>query len=219
MCFRFIFPKYLHKHHANFSPIEYKTFSRKSYDIPVPDLVSSDSVFADYKFNFLLPFRFQFQLCQPEVKMTAQFFRAHGKFCASRPWEVIVALLTLTACMVTVERSKSSVPPRLRNCQGWRESCEGLEAEYVAVDTIIMTVIRCSAILYSYYQFLNLNKFGSKNILSEYPVTGRTEINFLHKKHAFVPITVFAGLFAVVSSCIFTSSIVNFLGSEVSDLK
>lgn len=100
--------------------------------------------------------------------MTAQLFRAHGKFCASHPWEVIVALLTLTACMLTVERNKSSTPPRLRNCQGWRESCEGLEAEYVAVDTIIMTVIRCSAILYSYYQFLYLNKFGSKYILSEY---------------------------------------------------
>lgn len=100
--------------------------------------------------------------------MTAQLFRAHGKFCASHPWEVIVALLTLTACMLTVDRSKSPVPPsRLRNCQGWRESCEGLEAEYVAVDTILMTVIRCSAILYSYYQFLYLNKFGSKYILSK----------------------------------------------------
>lgn len=100
--------------------------------------------------------------------MTAQLFRAHGKFCASHPWEVIVALLTLTACMLTVERNKVPVPSRLRNCQGWRDSCEGLEAEYVAVDTIIMTVIRCSAILYSYYQFLNLNKFGSKNILSKF---------------------------------------------------
>lgn len=100
--------------------------------------------------------------------MTAQLFRAHGKFCASHPWEVIVALLTLTACMLTVDRSKSPVPPsRLHNCQGWRESCEGLEAEYVAVDTILMTVIRCSAILYSYYQFLYLNKFGSKYILSK----------------------------------------------------
>lgn len=100
--------------------------------------------------------------------MTAQLFRAHGKFCASHPWEVIVALLTLTACMLTVDRSKSPVPAsRLRNCQGWRESCEGLEAEYVAVDTILMTVIRCSAVLYSYYQFIYLNKFGSKYILSK----------------------------------------------------
>lgn len=128
--------------------------------------------------------------------MTSQLFRAHGKFCASHPWEVIVALLTLTACMLTVDHSKSPTPPsRLRNCQGWREKCDGLEAEYVAVDTILMTAIRCSAILYSYYQFLNLNKFGSKYIL------------------------IIAGLFTVFSSFIFTSAIVNFLGSEVSDLK
>lgn len=127
--------------------------------------------------------------------MTSQLFRAHGKFCASHPWEVIVALLTLTACMLTVDHSKTPTPSRLRNCQGWREKCDGLEAEYIAVDTILMTVIRCSAILYSYYQFLNLNKFGSKYIL------------------------IIAGLFTVFSSFIFTSSIVNFLGSEVSDLK
>lgn len=101
--------------------------------------------------------------------MTAQLFRAHGKFCASHPWEVIVALLTLTACMLSVDKTTkaSTTSTRLRNCQGWRESCEGLEAEYVAVDTILMTVIRCSAILYSYYQFLYLNKFGSKYILSK----------------------------------------------------
>lgn len=127
--------------------------------------------------------------------MTSQLFRAHGKFCASHPWEVIVALLTLTACMLTVDHSKSPTPSRLRNCQGWRDKCDGLEAEYIAVDTILMTVIRCSAILYSYYQFLNLNKFGSKYIL------------------------IIAGLFTVFSSFIFTSTIINFLGSEVSDLK
>lgn len=127
--------------------------------------------------------------------MTSQLFRAHGKFCASHPWEVIVALLTLTACMLTIDHTKSPTPARIRNCQGWREKCDGMEAEYIAVDTILMTVIRCSAILYSYYQFLNLNKFGSKYIL------------------------IIAGLFTVFSSFIFTSTIMNFLGSELSDLK
>lgn len=127
--------------------------------------------------------------------MASQLFRAHGKFCASHPWEVIVALLTLTACMLTVDHTKNPTSSRLRNCQGWREKCDGLEAEYIAVDTILMTVIRCSAILYSYYQFLNLNKFGSKYIL------------------------IIAGLFTVFSSFIFTSTIVNFLDSDVSDLK
>lgn len=127
--------------------------------------------FVFFFISFLLSFcwsSFRRTEDHPQSKMTAQLFRAHGKFCASHPWEVIVALLTLTACMLTVDRSKSPVPPsRLRNCQGWRESCEGLEAEYVAVDTILMTVIRCSAVLYSYYQFIYLNKFGSKYILSK----------------------------------------------------
>lgn len=100
--------------------------------------------------------------------MASQIFRAHGKFCASHPWEVIVALLTIVASMLAME--KSTVTPhqhQQRNCQGWKNNCEGHEAEYVVVDVILMTVIRTSAILYSYYQFLYLNKFGSKYILGK----------------------------------------------------
>lgn len=84
---------------------------------------------------------------------------------------------------------------RTRNCQGWRERCDGSEAEYIAADTILMTIIRCSAILYCYYRFINLNKFGSRYIL------------------------IIVGLFTVFSSFIFTSTIINFLNSEVYDLK
>lgn len=116
--------------------------------------------------------------------MVGRLFRAHGEFCASHPWEVIVALLTLTACMLTVDKTttaesittssstttssaSSSSSARHRHCQGWRESCDGFEAEYNALDVILMTIVRCSAVLYSYYQFLNLHKFGSKYILGE----------------------------------------------------
>ncbi|KAJ6638565.1 3-hydroxy-3-methylglutaryl-coenzyme A reductase [Pseudolycoriella hygida] len=128
--------------------------------------------------------------------MICRLFRAHGEFCASHPWEVIVALLTLTACILTVDKtSENTSTARQRQCQGWRDSCEGFEAEYNAADVILMTIVRCSAVLYSYYQFLNLHKFGSKYILG------------------------IAGLFTVFSSFIFTSSVINFLGSEVSDLK
>lgn len=37
--------------------------------------------------------------------------------------------------------------------------------EYNAIDVIVMTLIRCIAVLYSYYQFRNLKKLGSKYIL------------------------------------------------------
>ena len=113
--------------------------------------------------------------------MIARLFRAHGEMCASHPWEVIVALLTLTACMLTVDKS-SDFTPRPRHCQGWRESCEGLEAEYNAADVILMTIVRCSAVLYSYYQFLNLHKFGSKYILGKYKIFNCTAMYIFHSK-------------------------------------
>lgn len=100
--------------------------------------------------------------------MASQIFRAHGKFCASHPWEVIVALLTIVASILAMEKSTVTTNQQQRNCQGWKNNCEGHEAEYLVVDVILMTVIRSSAILYSYYQFLYLNKFGSKYILGNY---------------------------------------------------
>lgn len=108
------------------------------------------------------------------MMIAGRLFRAHGKFCASHPWEVIVALLTLTACMLTVDKGSSdpitpnSSSTRHRQCQGWRDSCNGFEAEYNAADVILMTIVRSSAILYSYYQFCNLQKLGSKYILGKF---------------------------------------------------
>lgn len=105
-----------------------------------------------------------------------QIFHVHGKFCASHPWEVIVALVTFTACMFSVDRgtSKSSRDPLISDkpsvkplCHGWRESCDGFEDQYLAADAILMTIVRCSALLYCYYQFCNLNKLGSKYILGK----------------------------------------------------
>lgn len=107
---------------------------------------------------------------------TGRLFRAHGEFCASHPWEVIVALITFTACMFSVDKgsSSSSSDPLMTSeptvkplCHGWRESCDGFEAQYIAADVILMTIVRCSAVLYCYYQFCNLHKLGSKYILGE----------------------------------------------------
>lgn len=145
--------------------------------------------------------------------MIGRLFRAHGEFCASHPWEVIVALLTVTACVLTVDKQQqvtvtaesgatlttttqySATSSRHRPCHGWSQSCEGLEAEYNAADVILMTIVRCTAVLYCYYQFCCLHKLGSKYIVG------------------------IAGLFTVFSSFIFTTTIIKFLGSDISDLK
>ncbi|EDW16132.1 3-hydroxy-3-methylglutaryl-coenzyme A reductase [Drosophila mojavensis] len=173
--------------------------------------------------------------------MIGRLFRAHGEFCASHPWEVIVALLTITACMLTLDKgstleqanglsstsattaaaaaaaaansggaasaasgtqppmmasaSSSATSSRHRPCHGWGQSCDGLEAEYNAADVILMTIVRCTAVLYCYYQFCSLHRLGSKYVLG------------------------IAGLFTFFSSFIFTTAIIKFLGSDISDLK
>ncbi|KAK4871731.1 hypothetical protein RN001_015855 [Aquatica leii] len=126
------------------------------------------------------------------LKMMAQVFRMYGKFCAGHPWEVIVTVLTVTMCMFTVEQRHPSPEPKhsLRDCS----SCIQ-EVEYYAADMIVMTVIRCLAVLYSYYQFCHLSKLRSKYILG---------------------ITSF---FTVISSFIFTSAVSNFLTINLSELK
>lgn len=50
--------------------------------------------------------------------MTTQLFRTHGEFCATHPWEVIVATLTLAACMLSVDQQHPAPPPKptLRYC-------------------------------------------------------------------------------------------------------
>ncbi|PNF35485.1 3-hydroxy-3-methylglutaryl-coenzyme A reductase [Cryptotermes secundus] len=126
--------------------------------------------------------------------MVGWLFRAYGEVCASHPWEVIVATLTLTVCMLTVDQRPLRLPPDPYKDCDWRNNCSGLE-DYNAADMIVMTLIRCVAILYTYYQFCNLQKLGSKYILG------------------------IAGLFTVFSSFVFSSSVINFLGSDISDLK
>lgn len=116
-------------------------------------------------------------------------YRAHGEFCASHPWEVIVATLTLTACILSIDTGNVFHSYSQKLCES--PPCQ----DYNAVDVIAMTIIRCVAVLYSYYQFRNLQKLGSKYILG------------------------IAGLFTVFSSFVFSSSVINCLTGDVADLK
>lgn len=125
--------------------------------------------------------------------MLKELFRSHGELCAAHPWEVIVATLTLTACMLSGEVGTGAAPTVETECW-WRNGCDTCE-DTNAVDMIIMTIIRCVAILYSYYQFCNLHRLGSKYILG------------------------IAGLFTVISSFVFSSTVINMMEGDTSGLK
>lgn len=123
---------------------------------------------------------------QVAAKMIGRFFRAHGEFCASHPWEVIVALLTITAGMLTADKSTTldaannslssaataaagasgaagnAVPPPIINPN------QSTSAEYNAADVMLMTIVRCTAVLYCYYQFCSLHRLGSKYVLGKF---------------------------------------------------
>lgn len=120
----------------------------------------------------------------------SKLFRYYGELCATHPWEVIVAVLTLTASFLTVERQVTPVTQKQPPCVG---GC--LDEQFHAADMVLMTVIRCLAIMYSYHQFRNLQKLGSKYILG------------------------IAGLFVVFSSFVFTSTLLSFLHIDLVDLK
>ncbi|XP_034172374.1 HMG coenzyme A reductase [Osmia lignaria lignaria] len=127
--------------------------------------------------------------------MLTRLFEIHGRFCAGHPLEVIVTTFTLTACILNMEtgsvQSRDRALPVSPYCRASRCNSDDLNA----ADIIVMTMIRCIAILFTYHQFRNLQKLGSKYILG------------------------IAGLFTVFSSVVFTSSVVNFGRSEISDLK
>ncbi|VEN56931.1 unnamed protein product [Callosobruchus maculatus] len=120
----------------------------------------------------------------------SRLFGMYGRMCASRPWEVIVAVITFTACFLTMENPRKPVPiTPSTTCLGCKED------HFHAADVVVMTIIRCLAILYSYHQFRNLQNLGSKYILG------------------------IAGLFVVFSSFVFTSAVLNILQIELVDLK
>lgn len=57
-----------------------------------------------------------------------------------------------------------------------------------AVDVIVMTIIRCLAILFSYYHFRNLQKLGSKYILGEFEYKIKNKIQIVTMNDEMVPL-------------------------------
>ncbi|KAM9446256.1 3-hydroxy-3-methylglutaryl-CoA reductase a [Clarias gariepinus] len=121
--------------------------------------------------------------------MLSRLFRLHGLFVASHPWEVIVATVTLTICMMSMNMFTGN------NCIcGWNFDCPKYEEQVLSSDIIILTITRCIAIVYIYFQFQNLRQIGSKYILG------------------------IAGLFTIFSSFVFSTVVIHFLDKELTGL-
>uniref|UniRef100_A0A8C7B677 3-hydroxy-3-methylglutaryl-coenzyme A reductase n=1 Tax=Neovison vison TaxID=452646 RepID=A0A8C7B677_NEOVI len=121
--------------------------------------------------------------------MLSRLFRMHGLFVASHPWEVIVGTVTLTICMMSMNMFTGND----KIC-GWNYECPKFEEDVLSSDIIILTITRCIAILYIYFQFQNLRQLGSKYILG------------------------IAGLFTIFSSFVFSTVVIHFLDKELTGL-
>ncbi|XP_042308090.1 3-hydroxy-3-methylglutaryl-Coenzyme A reductase isoform X1 [Sceloporus undulatus] len=121
--------------------------------------------------------------------MLSRLFQMHGLFVASHPWEVIVGTVTLTICMMSMKMFTGND----KIC-GWNYECPKFEEDVLSSDIIILTITRCIAILYIYFQFQNLRQLGSKYILG------------------------IAGLFTIFSSFVFSTVVIHFLDKELTGL-
>ncbi|XP_041042594.1 3-hydroxy-3-methylglutaryl-CoA reductase a isoform X1 [Carcharodon carcharias] len=122
-------------------------------------------------------------------KMLSRLFRMHGLFVASHPWEVIVGTVTITICMMSMNMFTGN-----NQICGWNFECPKIEEEILSSDIIILTITRCLAILYIYFQFQNLRQLGSKYMLG------------------------IAGLFTIFSSFVFSTVVIHFLDKELTGL-
>lgn len=118
----------------------------------------------------------------------SRVFHFYGALCATHPWEVIVTVVGLITCFLTLDRQTA---PQINqsNCLGCTEE------QFQGADMVLMTLIRCLAILYGYHQFRHLQKLGSTYVL------------------------VVAGVFVAFSSFVFTSMLLKVLKVDLYDLK
>ncbi|XP_077601251.1 3-hydroxy-3-methylglutaryl-coenzyme A reductase-like [Stigmatopora nigra] len=121
--------------------------------------------------------------------MLTHLFRLHGHVVASHPWEVIVSTVTLTVCMMSMNMFTGN-----DQICGWNFDCPKTDEQILSSDIIILTITRCIAIIYIYFQFQSLRQLGSKYILG------------------------IAGLFTIFSSFVFSTVVIHFLDKELTGL-
>ncbi|KAJ3605260.1 hypothetical protein NHX12_027310 [Muraenolepis orangiensis] len=120
--------------------------------------------------------------------MFSRLFRLHGLLVACHPLEVIVTTITATVCLMSMNGFVAS-----NQVCSWNE-CPKRPERLVKGDVLILTLTRCMAIVYVYFQFKNLRQLGSKYILG------------------------IAGLFTVFSSFVFSTVVIHFSGKELTGL-
>ncbi|CAG5130254.1 unnamed protein product [Candidula unifasciata] len=120
--------------------------------------------------------------------MLSHLFNAHGQFCASHPWEVLIGTVTVTISLM----SMSLWAANSKVC-GWNYICKN-EEEMKSSDMIILSLTQCLAVMYIYLQFRNLRKLGSKYLLG------------------------LAGVFTIFSSFILSIAIANLIGFDLKGL-
>ncbi|XP_050400448.1 3-hydroxy-3-methylglutaryl-coenzyme A reductase [Patella vulgata] len=133
------------------------------------------------------------QFAPGSVTMLSGLFRAHGQFCASHPWEVIIGTVTITLCLMSMSLFTSS-----EKVCGWNYICPHedlqLNPDVKSSDLIIMTITRCLAVIYIYLQFRNLRRLGSKYLLG------------------------ISGVFTIFSSFVFSMAVIHLLGNDLTGL-
>lgn len=123
------------------------------------------------------------------MKMLSCLFRLHGLFVASHPWEVILGTVAVTMCLMSMNAFSTT-----DQICGWSHQCPKVQEKILSGDMNILTITRCVAIIYIYFQFRHLRQLGSKYILG------------------------IAGLFTIFSSFVFSTVVVQFLGKELTGL-
>ncbi|XP_050525133.1 3-hydroxy-3-methylglutaryl-coenzyme A reductase isoform X2 [Daktulosphaira vitifoliae] len=122
--------------------------------------------------------------------MFDNIFGGIGKGCASHPWEVIVGVLTITACMLSMDKTPDPILSAVPNIPLHSSK---IDDETHAIDVIFMTLIRCIAVLYCYYQFNNLRQLESKYVLG------------------------IAAMFTVFSTFVFSTIVIHYLNGDLKD--
>ena len=113
-------------------------------------------------------------------------FRSHGEFCSTQPWEVrtqcyhcvsnivwlqvIVATLTFLVCILTVWGKHNDGPEsrdRINDTSSVVGTTGNMESQppWTTMELVVMTFIRCLALLHCYYHLKKVHRVGSSLIM------------------------------------------------------
>ena len=94
-----------------------------------------------------------------------KLFKSHGEFCASQPWEVIVATITFLVCVLTVfnrnfthllpyQQMESSVDDETCPYNGFNSGAVcGWTNNGQILENIIVVIFRCLGIIHCFYRY------------------------------------------------------------------